>query len=73
MLKYTSTITIIMVVLFALMFVLLVVAVPAAYSEGQQAGAKIALSVSEYRLDEVRGSCENLFDARECKECHPVP
>ena len=42
-------------------------------NQGKEIGAKIALALESptgYRAEEVRGSCENLFEADECGKCH---
>jgi hypothetical protein len=56
---------------------LLIITITGAYltghDQGKEVGAKIALALelpTDYRAEEVRGSCETLFEADECRKCH---
>ena len=51
------------------------IAIPNARETALQRGAKIGIALDNpdgYRADEVQGSCEDLFDADECIECHDL-
>jgi hypothetical protein len=41
------------------------------YTTGLQRGAKIGMSDSNYRIEEVRAGCDTLFEPSECVKCHP--
>ena len=49
----------------------LFVAYDAGLHQGKMIGAKIGME-GTYRIEEVRGSCDDLFTAGECVQCHTI-
>jgi len=75
----TRTLKTEIIVLYILIAVLLAgfmgmkVAGDLAYRKGLVQGAKIGIaaeSPGDYRVEQVRGACEDVFTADECIQCH---